>query len=177
MNDIVISSWFSNKVSIGPSKISGQGLFCQKKIYKDELIALKGGHTVTKKVFSRLPETCKHASLQIAPDTYIAPLQENEIARIMIYVNHSCNPNAGLKGQLATIAMRDIQPGEEITGDYCIVYSDEFFEFDCACGEMDCRSKVTSEDWEIPELQKKYDGYFSQYVQDKINARLKRDNL
>jgi hypothetical protein len=33
-----------------------------------------------------------------------------------------------------------------------------------------CRGTVTGYDWKIPELQERYDGYFSLYLQDKINV-------
>jgi len=34
----------------------------------------------------------------------------------------------------------------------------------------DCRGKVTFNDWKIPEIQKRYDGYFSWYLQEKITS-------
>jgi hypothetical protein len=38
------------------------------------------------------------------------------------------------------------------------------------CGSPNCRGLITEEDWKIPELQKKYDGYFSWYLQEKIDG-------
>jgi len=35
-------------------------------------------------------------------------------------VNHSCDPNCGLVGAVLVVAMRDIEPGEEITFDYAM---------------------------------------------------------
>ena len=40
-----------------------------------------------------------------------------DIARFM---NHSCEPNAGLSGQVVLVAMRDIRDGEEILYDYAM---------------------------------------------------------
>jgi hypothetical protein len=69
--------------------------------------------------------------------------------------------------------MRDIQAGEEITFDYgttvsVSVGSDMIFEMDCACGSPCCRKTITEQDWMLPELQVRYKGYFSQYIQNKI---------
>jgi len=86
------------------------------------------------------------------------------------YVNHCCNPNAGLSGQIALVAMRDIQPGEEICFDYAMSDTRPYDEFACDCGAPNCRRHVTGSDWQLPELQKRYAGYFAPHVQRKIDA-------
>lgn len=164
-----VRSWFSPKVYIDKSLVENKGLFAKDKIYKDEIIAVKAGHIITDEAFHALPEECKHAGLQVADTLFIAPIWKKEIPFVMNYVNHSCVPNVGLRGHLETIAMRDIESHEELTGDYCIAYSNEFFQFECSCGAETCRKQVTSEDWKDPLLQQKYKGYFSLYLQDKIN--------
>ena len=90
------------------------------------------------------------------------------------YFNHSCEPNAGLRGQIFLVAMRDIAKDEEITFDYCMSLSefegsDFSISFDCQCGAPSCRGRVTQLDWKRPELQRKYNGYFSLYIQEKID--------
>jgi hypothetical protein len=44
-------------------------------------------------------------------------------------------------------------------------------EFDCLCGATTCRHKVGGNDWQRPELQKRYAGYFSPHVQRRIDAQ------
>jgi hypothetical protein len=39
----------------------------------------------------------------------------------------------------------------------------------CVCGSEKCRRKITEEDWRLPELRRRYKGYFSQYLQEKID--------
>jgi hypothetical protein len=97
------------------------------------------------------------------------------------YFNHSCDPNSGFKGQIFLVALRDIKAGEEITFDYGMtvsesVGSDMVFTMDCMCGSPHCRKKITEQDWKLPELQVRYKGYFSQYIQDKIE-RLNKKGL
>jgi hypothetical protein len=64
--------------------------------------------------------------------------------------------------------MRDISPGEEVTYDYCMTDADFDYSFKCRCGSPRCRGLVTTKDWMKPALQREYKGYFSWYVQEKI---------
>jgi hypothetical protein len=40
----------------------------------------------------------------------------------------------------------------------------------CNCGAPGCRKVITGRDWMKPELQQKYRGYFSWYLEKKIEA-------
>jgi hypothetical protein len=75
--------------------------------------------------------------------------------------------------------MRDIKKDEEITFDYAMVVSESvgssiIFEMECECGSPVCRKRITESDWMLPELQRRYNGYFSQYIQEKIDAEKRR---
>ena len=83
------------------------------------------------------------------------------------FINHSCNPNCGIKGHLQIVAMRDIESGEEITFDYAMTESSDY-SMDCKCGAKNCRKTITGNDWKLPILQKRYNGYFSNYIQIKL---------
>lgn len=91
-----------------------------------------------------------------------------------LFVNHSCDPNAGFNGQIFMVAMRDIKKDEEIVYDYAMLMhankrSNSYFKMKCKCGSKMCRGFITENDWKISELQKRYDGYFQWYLQEKIN--------
>lgn len=107
-------------------------------------------------------------SLQIADGFVFGAKYEHELED-PDYFNHSCEPNAGWKGQIFLVAMRDIEANEEIFFDYATVVSLEGYGFPCLCGAPGCRRQVTCHDWMIPELQKKYEGWFQWYLQEKIN--------
>jgi hypothetical protein len=49
-------------------------------------------------------------------------------------------------------------------------------EFDCGCGSPSCRGHVSGNDWQKPELQKRYAGFFSPHVQRRIDG-LRKDQL
>jgi SET domain-containing protein len=59
------------------------------------------------------------------------------------YINHSCEPNAFMKilyKHILFVALRDIQPGEEITIDYeSTLHSDDK---KCICRARDCRGTI-----------------------------------
>lgn len=89
------------------------------------------------------------------------------------FFNHSCDPNIGIVGQIFFVAMRDIKIDEEACFDYAMVlyHSKEAntYKVNCLCGSKKCRGIITDDDWKNPELQKKYNGYFQHYIQEKIN--------
>lgn len=64
-----------------------------------------------------------------------------DIAR---YVNHCCNCNIISTGYGFEIAIRDIQPGEEITDEYGLFNSG--WELDLVCSKPGCRMKLTPHD-------------------------------
>lgn len=62
------------------------------------------------------------------------------------FVNHSCLPTSLAPGLDLEIAVRDIQPGEQITDDYGSLNIDE--PFACDCGLSQCRGIVRPDDFE-----------------------------
>jgi uncharacterized protein len=65
--------------------------------------------------------------------------------------------------------MRDIRAGEELTTDYAL-FDDYDGQMTCNCGTAACRETINGRDWRRRDLQKKYRGYFSWYLQAKIDA-------
>ena len=153
------------EVRIAPDK-GGYAVYALSAFKQNELLAMWGGRVVTLDVVLSLSPQEQGHTIQIHDELYLAPLDMDEPAD---YVNHSCAPNAGICGQIALVAMRAILPGEEITFDYAMSDSSSFDEFDCACGAPTCRGLVRGEDWKRPELWQRYDGYFSTYLQQRID--------
>ena len=60
------------------------------------------------------------------------------------FLNHSCQPNCRSTGFDLEIAVRDIQPGEELTDDYGSLNVD--YEFECRCGSPECRGTIRAAD-------------------------------
>jgi len=143
-------------------------LFATMGIAKDEIIAVKGGHIVDRKTLrERITPRLGPVEIQIGQDLFIAPVTDEERELSMLYSNHSCNPNLGVRGEITFVAMRDIPVGEELTHDWATTDDDEY-SVECECGAANCRKILTGKDWQKPELQKRYASYFSAYLADKI---------
>jgi hypothetical protein len=82
-------------------------------------------------------------------------------------LNHSCDANLGIRGEITLVAMRDIRMDEELTHDWAMTDSDDY-TVECKCGSATCRKVLTGKDWQRPELQARYAGYFSTYLARKI---------
>jgi hypothetical protein len=65
--------------------------------------------------------------------------------------------------------MRDIRADEELTHDWAMTDDDDY-SLECNCGAPNCRKILTGIDWQRPDLQKRYAGYFSAYLVRKIAA-------
>ncbi len=166
-----MKSYISSKAKIKKSPISKFGLFAIKNFKKGELIGIKNGKIINKKEFKKLGEfdsDIGKAVLQIDEKFYIGPTNRKEIKESMMHVNHSCHPNVGIMGSIISIALRDIKAGEELMNDYATWLDDPQFKMKCRCGSKKCRKIITGKDWQKLDLQRKYKGYFSSYLQRKI---------
>jgi uncharacterized protein len=161
-------SYLSPKTEVLESKIHGHGLFAIANMAKDEIVAVKGGHIVDGKTLrEEIAPRLGPVEIQIHDDLFIAPVTEEERELSMLYLNHSCNPNLGMRGEITFVAMRDIRAGEELTHDWAMTDDDDY-SAECNCGAANCRKLLTGKDWQLPDLQKRYAGYFSAYLARKI---------
>lgn len=146
-----IKSYISPKIEKRKSKIRGIGLFAIQKIKKGEIVFIKGGYILER---SEMFTSGKINSYHPISDKYvIAAKSPDEEDDIKIWVNHSCNPNCGIKGEITFVAIRNIKKGEEVTFDYAMLDNEEY-EFECSCGSRNCRKIITGFDWKIKDLQK-----------------------
>ena len=165
---MVVSSYITPKARKGrPSSIEGRGLAAIATIAKDEIVAIKGGHIVDTATLNALPERLRNSDVQIADGFHLVALEEAEYEPVMLFINHSCEPNVGFAGNVVLVAMREIGPGEELTTDYAL-FDDHDETMECQCGTPSCRGAVGGRDWQRPELQSRYQGYFSSYLQRRM---------
>ena len=160
-------SYISPKAAVGASRIHGKGLFAVAPIAAGEVVCVKGGYVFDRDTLRSMPGWFRAAEIQLAEDLFIGPLEEAEREGSMIYSNHSCEPNIGVRGQIVFVAMRDIEVGEELTHDWATT-DDDVYELECRCGSANCRRVITGQDWRREDLQEKYNGYFSWYLTEKI---------
>jgi uncharacterized protein len=161
-------SYRSPKTEVRESKIHGRGLFARAAIAQDEVVAVKGGHIVDGKTLrEKITPVLGPVEIQIDDDLFIAPVSEEERDLSMLYSNHSCNPNLGMRGEITFVAMRHIHTDEELTHDWAMTDDDDY-SVECNCGAASCRRILTGKDWQRPDLQQRYAGYFSVYLARKI---------
>ena len=134
---------------------------------RDELLTVWGGAPIPSAALLQIPRPARRYAVQIEEDVFLLSREPSPADR----VNHSCEPNAGLRGQVVLVAMAPIAAGEEVTYDYAMTDSAPYDEFECACQAPRCRGRITGGDWELPELQSRYRGYFSSYLERRIAER------
>jgi SET domain-containing protein len=165
-----VKSHISPKAIKGePSGIAGRGLFAVEPIGKGEIVAIKGGHIVDSATLAALPTWLQNSEIQIADGFHVVALRDDEYEPVMLFINHSCEPNVGFAGNIVLVAMGDIAAGDELTTDYALFDASDT-AMECHCGSSRCRGVVTGEDWRRPELQKRFGPYFSSYLQRRIVA-------
>lgn len=143
-----------------------RGVFARSAVHEGEVLAVWGGEVITSAEVCKLRPDELRLTLQIDEDAYILSGSEGPAD----WVNHSCEPNAGLRGQIVLVAMRNIRPGEQVCFDYAMSDGSDYDEFECSCGSKLCRRKVTGADWRKKSLWQRYDGYFSPYLSARISA-------
>ena len=165
-------SYRSPKAEVRESKIHGRGLFATADIAAGEVVAVKGGHIISREQLrGQVTPRLGPVEIQIGDDLFITPVTQGQRDGSMLYSNHSCNANLGMRGEITFVALRDIRAGEELTHDWATTDDDDY-SLQCKCGSPQCRGTLTGKDWQRPELQERYAGYFSAYLAEKI-ARLR----
>lgn len=139
----------------------GKGVFATRSFEKGEWVLGAAGPLVKYRSIY---------TIQIAPDLHVLPRPPAK------YLNHSCDPNLGVKinrsGLPDFYAMRYIEAGEHLTFDYAMTeYVLEEMELGrerlvCQCGAPNCRGRIGSYS-ELPEaVKQRYAGFIADYLRD-----------
>jgi hypothetical protein len=86
-------------------------------------------------------------ALQIGHDLYLDLEPPGRL------VNHSCQPNAAVRDGTHLVALRDLEPGEEVRFDYSTTMDDDHWTLECRCGTPACRGTVRDFRW-LPDETK-----------------------
>ncbi len=163
-------SILSKKTEIRDTSLNGKGTFAIEDIKKGEMIYIRGGELMRmEEAFNYKPGECPDGIWPITDEYWLGARNEEDFKEQKVYVNHSCNPNCGMRGEITCVAMRDIKAGEEITQDYGLLDNSDY-KLECTCGAPNCRKIITGQDWKLKELQDQYYDYFAQHLKEKIDA-------
>jgi SET domain-containing protein len=128
-------------LSIRKSPIDGKGCFATQLFPKGKKIAEYTGERISRREVARRTRTRrKHRVCAI--DLYWS-IDGARGGNGTHYINHSCQPNCYMRttrGHLLFMALRDIQPGEEITCDYISTHHPDTYR--CRCKSPDCRGTI-----------------------------------
>jgi uncharacterized protein len=92
-------SYISPKAAVRDSPIHGKGLFAVEPMTKGDIVAIKGGYIYDRARRDLLHPQLGPAEIPIADGFFIGPMTEGEREGGMIFSNHSCDPNIGVKGR------------------------------------------------------------------------------
>ena len=130
---------YADRLTVRASHIYGLGCFARTHFPARKKIALFAGELVRgrRRIEARLRQQDAIKVIRLNPDLAIdGAVDSNATA----YINHSCAPNAYMRivpgNKVAFFALRDIQPGEEITIDYRAPDHPAI----CRCSADQCRS-------------------------------------
>lgn len=156
----------SDWAEVRGSKIHGRGMFATVPIPKGTRIIEYTGERITKAEGFRREELRRRRAAR-GGDGCIYTFELN--TRVDIdgrvlwntarYINHSCSPNCEsqiVRGRVWVVALRKIQPGEELTYDYYYDY-DHHREHPCRCGAADCAGYIVKapQRWRVRHARKR----------------------
>jgi SET domain-containing protein len=140
----------------------GYGVFATKKIPMGTIVYVKDDLEImiSQEDYHKYSDSLKKV---IDRYSYIDPEGYRIISwDFAKYTNHCCDPNTISTGYGFEIAIKDIEPGEQITDEYGIFNLDR--EIHLVCDKQNCRKVVCNED---------FDKYYKEWDQ-KIIPALKR---
>src|ERR1700722_705501 len=144
----------SRSFRIGRSA-TGLGLFATRPIKRAAYIATYRGPLISTKEADRREALGAKYMFELNSRWTIDGSSRRDVAR---YMNHSCWPNAkpiSRKGRIVIVALRPIDPGEEITYNYGPEYL-EYFIRNGGCRCAACRTKAAVRRGKQAAARRKY---------------------
>ena len=77
-------------------------MFAKESIRKGEIVSVRGGHIITRQMEKNVNKPDGYWGYPIADEFVLAPLNTQEVEDVMMFLNHSCDPNVGILGHVIT---------------------------------------------------------------------------
>lgn len=136
----------NERIKTDPSGIHGEGVFATAHINAGDQVIEYVGEKITKEESARRCELQNWCIFALDDQFDLDGNFEWNVAR---RVNHSCTPNCVAEfvgSRIWICALRDIDPGEEITFNYGYDLED-YREHPCRCGAPDCVGFIVAEEF------------------------------
>jgi len=129
------------------SSIDGRGAFALRRIPKGTRIVEYTGDRISPSEADRRQERKRSERTYFFTVNSRVVIDASHRGSRARFINHSCEPNCAStveKGRVYIEAVRDIEPGEELSYDYRLVidgsgWRESGAEFPCYCGTANCR--------------------------------------
>ena len=128
-------------IRVGRSKIDGRGCFATRRFKKGRKIVELVGERVSRVEAARRMRGKRR--LRICGINSYWGIDSSVGGNGSQFINHSCQPNTFLRiihEHIIFFALRDIEPGEELTLDYVDSYHPD--DYPCRCGVENCRGTI-----------------------------------
>ena len=128
-------------LTVSKSMVDGKGCFATIRFRKGRKIAEYAGERISQREAARRIRGRRR--LRICEVEVGWNIDGSVGGNGTQYINHSCAPNCftrTMHGHLIFFALRDIEPGEEITVDYVSSYHSDRTR--CRCGAPTCRGTI-----------------------------------
>ncbi len=145
------------KLRIGPAGRKGRGTFAATRIEPGELVWDYAGE---ERWIKEIPKRVWRYCFQVDYDRYVLPASGSP----GWFMNHSCEPNCVIMGRTRVVALRRIEPGEEVAFDYSTNVGWEGFSMKCGCGAKGCRKVVRSYQSLPEDLKGRYGACVSAFL-------------
>ena len=134
-------------LEVRPSGVHGRGVYATKFISKGTRIIEYAGQRIS---WEETPDD------EDNPHTFIFGLENGQVINPEVggnearWINHCCDPNCEAieeDDRIFIYAMRDIEPGEELSYDYALeidepITEKSMKEYECLCGSRSCRDTL-----------------------------------
>lgn len=144
---------FKSILEVRDAGSKGKGVYSKTTIAAGTSLFELAGSLMNREDLAKYNEP--HNCFQIGKDLFLSKSGDYDD-----YINHSCNPNCGLRilGQRGLLeTLYQINPGDEITWDYSTTSTDtkETWVMPCVCGSYGCRKEISGFQY-LPQDRKDY---------------------
>ena len=139
LNGLVMPN--TNSLQVGRSTIDGRGCFATARFRRGRKVAELLGERIDRAEAER--RTLGRRRIRVCDVDEGTAIDANIGGDATAFINHSCKPNLFtrvVRGHVLFFALRDVEPGEELTIDY--EASPHPDSTRCRCGAAACRGTI-----------------------------------
>jgi len=132
----------------------GKAVFAARNYAVGDVICQFTGETFDRSEIPKKYQGENDRFVQVGKDIFLGPSGD-----VDDLINHSCDPNAGLKftkAGILLVAIKKIKMGEEIFWDYSTTLFDNNWKMLCSCNTKKCRRVVSDFILLDKKIQRKY---------------------